>query len=75
MHNGDCNPEGWIGTKQVVMTVEVPAILTAQEVADYLRCHVNHARALIRSGEIKSVQWSGREHRVRAEDLKAYVNR
>jgi excisionase family DNA binding protein len=52
-----------------------PGPLTVQEVADELRCSEDDIRALIRSGELRTVACGIRPGRVPRHELDAYQRR
>ena len=53
---------------------EVPAIMTVAEAAQILRVDHQVIRGAIKRGELPSIR-AGRQHRIRRQDLSAYLRR
>jgi len=57
------------------LQMDRPAPLTVREAADELRCSEDDVRALIRSGELRTVACGIRPGRVPRHELDAYLRR
>lgn len=53
---------------------EVPPLLSIREAAELLRVDQQVIRGAIRRGELTSIR-AGRQHRIRRQDLAAYLRR